>query len=327
MSDSSIALNLGSGGANVATVLDGSSLQHQKVVLEQEISSLPVAVSTSNPLAVAQTGTANVAGPVASASSNSTNPVKVGAAYNTSAPTYTNGTLTDLQADASGNLKVNVVAGGGAGGTSSTVNSAVPTIATAIGFSDGTNLQLGKVDGSGNVKVNIAAGGVPASQDNSSFTAGSTQGLATVLVFNDGVSALTSTNQGVVRGTSDRKMYVAAGAFPTGGWTPSTPIVVTSTTPAQTTIKGSAGTIGSIQAVNFDPTNWAYLKIFNATSATLGTTVAAKNIPLPPNGGVVVNVPVSYSTGIIVAVTGSFPNNDNTALGTANKQVINIDFN
>lgn len=42
-------------------------------------------------------------------------------------------------------LRVNVVAGGGAGGTSSTFGAAFPATGTAAGFSDGTNMQAARV--------------------------------------------------------------------------------------------------------------------------------------------------------------------------------------
>lgn len=48
--------------------------------------------------------------------------------------------------DASNNaLRVNIVAGAAAGGTSSLLATVVPTAGTAAGYSDGTNLQLGRV--------------------------------------------------------------------------------------------------------------------------------------------------------------------------------------
>lgn len=58
----------------------------------------------------------------------------------------------------SSGLPVNVVAGGGAGGTSSTFGAAYPGTGTAVGATDGTNMQPLKVDGSDNllVKVNAA---------------------------------------------------------------------------------------------------------------------------------------------------------------------------
>ena len=68
---------------------------------------------------------------------------------------------TDLQAlhvDGSGNLKVNVAAGGGSGGTSSSFSAAFPATGTAAGASDGTDMRPLLVDGSGFLKVNVAAG-------------------------------------------------------------------------------------------------------------------------------------------------------------------------
>ncbi len=55
-------------------------------------------------------GTANVVsgGNVAAGSTDSGNPVKVGAVYNSTAPTYTTGQRTDLQADSQGNLQSNL---------------------------------------------------------------------------------------------------------------------------------------------------------------------------------------------------------------------------
>lgn len=69
----------------------------------------------------------------------------VGASVTTAAPTYTTGQINPLSLDTAGNLRVNVVTGGGSGGTSSTVGSAAPSTATAVGFSDGTNMQLGVI--------------------------------------------------------------------------------------------------------------------------------------------------------------------------------------
>lgn len=68
-----------------------------------------------------------------------------GGSVTTAAPTYTTGQISPLSLDTSGALRVNVTAGGGAGGTSSTVGAAAPGTATAIGFTDGTNMQLGVI--------------------------------------------------------------------------------------------------------------------------------------------------------------------------------------
>jgi hypothetical protein len=56
-------------------------------------------------------GPAVVTGNVASEDADSGNPVKVGAKYNSTMPTYTDGDRTDLQAGARGELKVNIYNG------------------------------------------------------------------------------------------------------------------------------------------------------------------------------------------------------------------------
>lgn len=77
--------------------------------------------------------------------------------YKSSAPTLTDGQLYGLQLDASGNLKINVVAGGASGGTSSSFSAAFPSTGTAAGATDGTNMQPLKVDGSNNLLTKINA--------------------------------------------------------------------------------------------------------------------------------------------------------------------------
>lgn len=63
--------------------------------------------------------------------------------------------LHSLALDSSGNLNVNVAAGGGSGGTSSSFGAAFPSTGTAIGATDGTNMQSLKVDGSKNLLTSI----------------------------------------------------------------------------------------------------------------------------------------------------------------------------
>lgn len=65
--------------------------------------------------------------------------------YNVTPPSLTNGQKATAQLDASGNLKVNVVAGGAAGGTSSSFAAVFPAAGTAVGYSDGTNMQSARV--------------------------------------------------------------------------------------------------------------------------------------------------------------------------------------
>ena len=54
-------------------------------------------------------------------------------AVTTASPAYTTGQTSPLSLDTSGNLRVNVVAGGGSGGTSSSFNATFPATGTAVG--------------------------------------------------------------------------------------------------------------------------------------------------------------------------------------------------
>lgn len=66
----------------------------------------------------------SVGGNVASEATDSGNPVKVGGVYNATPITFTDGDRGDLQLDENGYLKVNLVTGGGSGGTAMADDSA-----------------------------------------------------------------------------------------------------------------------------------------------------------------------------------------------------------
>jgi hypothetical protein len=88
-------------------------------------------------------------------------------AVTTGAPAYTTGQTAPLSLDTSGNLRVNVVTGGGSGGTSSSFGATLPATGTAAGaeyLSAAPTLISGQMnplllDVNGNLKVNVAAGG------------------------------------------------------------------------------------------------------------------------------------------------------------------------
>jgi hypothetical protein len=115
-----------------------------------------------------------------------------------------------LSLDSAGNLKVNVVAGGGSGGTSSTFGAAFPGTGTAAGFIDnGGNMAGANLDASGFLKVNCLAGCSAAGSftDNTAFTAGTTTITNVGGVFNDGLAAVTSGNAAAPRITAQRGLH------------------------------------------------------------------------------------------------------------------------
>ncbi len=79
------------------------------------------------------------------------NSMLAGGVYNSTPITMTNGQGAAQQFDVNGYLKVNVAAGGGSGGTSSSFGAAFPGTGTAIGFTDGTNMAAGRVGAVANV--------------------------------------------------------------------------------------------------------------------------------------------------------------------------------
>jgi hypothetical protein len=342
MAETSVQLNVGTGGSNVATFADATSRQHQEVIVQtQNGGSDPVSVGSGNPLpvtvatalpaganaigsvtvsgSVSLTGTSPVNGNVASGVADSGFPVKVAGVYNSGAPTFTTGQRADLQTDVNGNLNVNIKAGAAAGGTSSAINAAYPASATAVGATDGTNMKPLAVDGSGNLKVNIAAGGVAAQTDNSVFTAGTSSGLPIMGVYNDGISALTSGDAGTPRLTASRQLIVAPQANLNGGWTPYK-LISANTTNAQS-VKASAGSIGFAHVGNNGATV-AYLKLYNKASApTVGTDVPVQTYMIPgatTGAGFTLPIPagLSFATGIAIAVTGGAADADTTAVAT-----------
>lgn len=90
-------------------------------------------------------------------------------------------------------------------------------------------------------------------------------------------------------------------------------------TPAGQIVKASAGRLFSLQLSNSNASA-RFLKVFNSTTVTMGTTSALYEIELPPNRvPVSVTLPLSAgaTTGLAIAITGARGLLDNTAI-TAN---------
>ncbi|MDE2102830.1 MAG: hypothetical protein KGL39_36640 [Patescibacteria group bacterium] len=93
---------------------------------------------------------------------------------------------------------------------------------------------------------------------------------------------------------------------------------VTATTPAALNVKASAGRIFLLNVGNPN-TSAVYLKLFNTTSVTLGTTSASQSFMIPASSTITIQTGdkgLYYSTGIQMAVTGGQSLTDNTAITT-----------
>jgi hypothetical protein len=94
--------------------------------------------------------------------------------------------------------------------------------------------------------------------------------------------------------------------------------VTSPATPAGQSIKGSAGRLVGYHFHNAATTR-RFLKFFNATSVTMGTTGATFEVALEPNQSVTISLPggIGFATGIQIAVTAARGLTDNTATGLA----------
>lgn len=100
-----------------------------------------------------------------------------------------------LDASNSNALKVSIVAGAGSGGTASTYGAAFPSTGTAIGASDGTNMQNLLVESASqkNLRIGIYNGGTEAAVKAASTAAGATDPALVVAVSPNNSIAVTGT--------------------------------------------------------------------------------------------------------------------------------------
>jgi len=123
-----------------------------------------VSTAASGVQKVGITGSTGAA--VDAAGQNASSPASeliVGGQFNSTPTTITSGNVSPLQLDSSGNLLVNVKAGGAAGGTSSSFGSAFPSTGTAIGAKSGSDMVSLQADSSSNLLATVqatTAGGV-----------------------------------------------------------------------------------------------------------------------------------------------------------------------
>ena len=216
------------------------------------------------------------------------NSVLFGGIYNSTPLSLTNGQQAGAQLDANGYLKVNVVVGGGTGGTSSTFGAAYPSLGTAVGMSVGGNMVAFTGTG-GNLNVQCAncSGSGASATDLAAFSAGSSVFAPAGGVFNDGLATVSSGQQAMGRITNARALHVnLRNATGTEIATAGAPLQVSlANTGANATaikVDGSAatqpvsGTVAVTQAVagalnaTVDPSSAAVWGLISQGSATSG---------------------------------------------------------
>jgi hypothetical protein len=225
-------------------------------------------------------------------------------AVTTAAPTYTTAQSSPLSLDASGNLRVNVVTGGGTGGTSSTFGAAYPSTGTAAGYEylsaapTLTNGQMvaGQTDVNGNLNINTPSTSNLASILNwGSVTTSSSAGSNGVLVMGKDSAG----NAQPAAATNNITPTACSGTITTGG-------TAQNAITAQTTLHG-------FTIANIDPSAGSGEPLwisFTTTAAASGTD----SWPLPAPTATTFAAVGSYTTppgfgsnhavSIIAATTG-----------------------
>jgi hypothetical protein len=270
-------------------------------------------------------GTAANWGVVGQASTTSGQSGQLGlGAVTTSAPTYTTAQSDPLSLDTSGNLRVNCTTGCSAS-------------SSITGWAGGT-IGTGTIQAFGATQGTIGAGLVPA------FNAYVVNTLANLAWSADGVANTTNgspttslmmasngTTVDRLEDDANKNLKVAQQATPTGGDSTSGAIVPNNTTAV--VLKASAGTLYGVQLAGIGSAP-AYLKFYNATSATCGSGTPVKRLMIPAAStaanGAGSNVSfgpqgIAFGTGITYCVTTGITDADTTA-PAASTFLVNVDW-
>lgn len=183
-----------------------------------------------------------------------------GGVFQSVAPSLSNSQKYPLQLDSSGNLKVNVAAGGASGGTSSTFGAPFPGTGTAAGFSLAGNMAYALVDASHYLDVDVQASVLPTGAATSAlqtainatlgalFPAGGALGAGSAIIGKVGIDQTTpgttngvQVNAALPAGTNSIGQVTAnvASEYPSGATAET--ISATGTTGATTATLAAAG--------------------------------------------------------------------------------------
>jgi hypothetical protein len=117
------------------------------------------------------------------------------------------------------------------------------------------------------------------------------------------------------------RVKVSQGADGTAqdNWTPSFLLSAASTN--GTVVKASPGALGFIYAVNLNAAV-RYLKLYNSTSVTVGTTTQLAALPIPASttgAGFMIPIPggLAFSTGICIGLTTGSATGDSGAVAAS----------
>ena len=246
---------------------------------------------------------AQVLGNVASAASDSGNPVKVGGVYNSSPITLTNGQRGDLQLDANGYLAVNIKAGAGSGGFAAADSAswtAGSTNVEPVGgvFNDSatalTSGQEGTIRATNNRALHVNLRDASANQLLGSKT--SANSLPVVIASDQGAVTVTAANlQTNVAQFGGNNVITGTGAGGTG-----IPRVTVSNDSQIQIWDGTTGPV-AIKAANTSPV---------LADKAMVHSISPNNSGLPVNLPVVVQKTNNKSTGSVASLGLAFGSNN-----------------
>ena len=196
-------------------------------------------------------------------------------------------------------------------------SSALPTGASTTALQTIGNNLLSTID----VDTGALVGAIGAATDAAATTDTGTSSLIALTkrllqsISEPGQVAMAASSP-VVIASDQSAIQIKLGAA--GGATPYNRISAATTN--ATSVKGSAGTITSLVAMNNHATNFAYLKLYNKASApTVGTDTPVQTYMLAPKSGITLAIPsgMAFATGIALAITGVITVADTTAVAAA----------
>lgn len=227
--------------------------------------------------------------------------------------------------DASGRLGIALVSGSVASGafasgsiaTGAIVDLGAPgaTACASDTASCNTNQQLQRIAQNLTAINNNAAS--PLATQGSSISIG---GVGVIGSAGSGGNQLAVNSAGGINTTPTAG--VASGATPS--------FVVAANSNNSTSVKGSAGTVYSLQTSNINASTAYFIKLYDkATAPTCGTDTPVAGYVIPPsNGGNNVQIAVGkkFTLGIGYCVVAGIANNDNTSVPAATI-LVNVDYN
>ena len=242
-----------------------------------------------------------------------------GAVYNSTPLTVGNTQSAAFQSDANGYLKVNIAAGGGSGGTSSSFGSAFPSTGTAIGLTNGTNMVPWSA--TSNYGAAPSAIAVPAVNAYVTGSVGIAQGVSYGSQTGSGVMCLSSTanpttttgdiwfvscdpSTGGIR-TAPMQSANAAAAF-------GSPATGASAGITSLVVKASAGNLSSFNCTAISGAAAGFCVAYNGTTAPSTGALTAANVldfcyfgTTAAGCSLLHNGLKNYSAGIVILITSA----------------------